>query len=585
MAYEQEVIDAAQGLYVRGHTAKEIRDKLNLNNDRIVYYWVQKYDWKTLQEVLTPEQTAERRFNLLVSLENKTPAQFKEIEILTESICKLKKVRIHNRQATAQNSQSNQSDSDDNGRQRKKRKKKVKNDISSITQERIDFIRNDLFDEYQLDLYEQRNQRTRFILKSRQVGLTFYFSWEAFEDAVLNGNNQVFLSASKKQSFLFKNYIIAFARQYFDVDLKGGESIVLSNGAELHFISTNASTSQGYTGNLYVDEVFWIPDFKKLNTVAKPIASHAKWKRTYFSTASVKEHGAYAMWSGEEFKTNSKRKADKEAVFDISHETLKDGHLGADGIWRQIITIYDAVEKGCDRFNVEELETEYSQFEWNNLFLCQFMDQSTSLFNMLDLLACGVDSDILWHDYEPDDEHPLGNHPVWIGYDPARFGDQSTVAVVAPPVKAAGSFRIIEKFQVYGNYSNQVAQIKPLFEKYNVEYMGIDRTGQGQGVFEQVKTYFPKAEGIYYTYERKQALVIKGQSLIERRKVEWDREDKELPHAFMQIKQVTKNDKVFFEADRNSKTGHADYAMAILNAFANEPLAENKRQSSVTIQG
>ncbi|MBN0168973.1 terminase family protein, partial [Pseudomonas aeruginosa] len=92
------------------------------------------------------------------------------------------------------------------------------------------------------------NQRTRVILKSRQIGATFYFAREALIDALETGRNQIFLSASKAQAHIFKAYIQAFARDAVGVELKG-DPIILPNGAELHFLGTNARTAQGYHGN------------------------------------------------------------------------------------------------------------------------------------------------------------------------------------------------------------------------------------------------------------------------------------------------------------------------------------------------
>ncbi|MGK7630792.1 terminase large subunit domain-containing protein, partial [Salmonella enterica] len=42
-------------------------------------------------------------------------------------------------------------------------------------------------------------QLVRNILKSRQIGATWYFAFEAFENAVMTGDPQIFLSASKVQ--------------------------------------------------------------------------------------------------------------------------------------------------------------------------------------------------------------------------------------------------------------------------------------------------------------------------------------------------------------------------------------------------
>lgn len=69
--------------------------------------------------------------------------------------------------------------------------------------------------------------RIRNILKSRQIGATYFFAREAFMDALITGRNQIFLSASKAQAHVFKGYIIDMAREV-GVELKG-DPIVLGS--------------------------------------------------------------------------------------------------------------------------------------------------------------------------------------------------------------------------------------------------------------------------------------------------------------------------------------------------------------------
>ncbi|MCM8114049.1 terminase large subunit domain-containing protein, partial [Enterobacter hormaechei] len=67
--------------------------------------------------------------------------------------------------------------------------------------------------EYQLRWHKAGlEHRIRHILKSRQIGATFYFAREALLRALKTGQNQIFLSASKTQAYVFRKYIIAFAR-------------------------------------------------------------------------------------------------------------------------------------------------------------------------------------------------------------------------------------------------------------------------------------------------------------------------------------------------------------------------------------
>lgn len=42
--------------------------------------------------------------------------------------------------------------------------------------------------------------------------------------------------------------------------------MVLPNGSRLMFLGTNVRTAQSYTGNMYLDEYFWIPKFQELRS-------------------------------------------------------------------------------------------------------------------------------------------------------------------------------------------------------------------------------------------------------------------------------------------------------------------------------
>ena len=135
---------------------------------------------------------------------------------------------------------------------------------------------------YQRQWWDAGNKhRIRNVLKSRQIGATYYFAREALLDALTTGRNQIFLSASKAQAHVFKQYIIEFAREV-DVELKG-DPMTLGNGACLYFLGTNARTAQSYHGNLYLDEYFWIPKFQELRKVASGMALHKKWRQTIFN--------------------------------------------------------------------------------------------------------------------------------------------------------------------------------------------------------------------------------------------------------------------------------------------------------------
>lgn len=596
MNYSIEVKEAAKRLYLRRCSVKEIQAQLKLPNVRIIYYWIRQGSWDEMLTDEEPVTAVSRRITLILEKQDTlTEGELKELERLTSIRERLIK-QSSRPPATPANDAAANSDQDEQRGQRherrergdkgdrggKRKEKKAKNDISGLTE--VDFL--DKFISkmygYQKELFAAKQNpltcRIRNILKSRQVGLTYYFAGEAFMDAVLTGDNQVFLSASRAQSEIFRSYIVSFAQEWFGIELTGNP-IVLSNGAELRFLSTNSSTAQGYHGHVYVDEYFWIRDFEKLSKVASAMGTHKKWRKTYFSTPSAVSHQAYPFWTGEAFR-NSKR--GKPTANEWPGEVAyTQGALCPDGQWRKTITLDDAIAGGCDLFDIEQLQLEYDEDSFQQLFYCKFIDSTQSAFGLKDLEKCYSDL-TLWADFNPDAPRPFGNAPVWLGYDPSRTRDDATCVVVAPPAEPGGNFRILEKHSWRGqSFTHQAAQVKKITERYNVQHIGIDTTGVGIGVYDLVRDFYPKAKSIHYSLETKTTLVLKAQDVIQAGRIEWDAGWTDIAQAFLTIKRGTTNGgQITYSASRTDATGHADIAWAVMHALYNEPLNTNKRRRS-----
>ena len=604
MFYSTEVKEAAKRLFLRRCKAKEIQAQLHLPNIRIVYYWIRQGGWEEMLSDEEPLTAVGRRITLLLDKATSlTKSDLDELDRLTTVRERLLKQSVKpaaapvgeppaddgHRREGQRNERRDRGDRSDKGG--KKREKKTKNEVGELTE--VDFL--DKFISkmygYQKELFAAKQNpltcRIRNILKSRQVGLTYYFAGEAFMDAVLTGDNQIFLSASRAQSEIFRSYIIAFAQEWFGLELTGNPIVLSKDGkpwAELRFLSTNSSTAQGHHGHVYVDEYFWIRDFEKLNTVASAMATHKKWRKTYFSTPSAVSHQAYPFWTGEKFR-NSKRKNAKDPW--PSEIQAAAGMLCPDGQWRKVITILDAITGGCDLFDLEQLQLEYDEDKFQQLFMCKFIDSTQSAFSLADLERCYSDLS-LWTDYDPDDPRPFGNSPVWIGYDPSRTRDDASCVVIAPPLEDGGKFRILEKHSWRGqSFKYQAEQVKKLTERFNVQHIGIDTTGIGYGVFDLVRDFYPRATSIHYSLETKNTLVLKAQDTIQGSRIEWDAGWNDIAQAFLTIKRgTTGGGQVTYSASRTDASGHADIAWAIMHALAHEPLNTNKqRRSRYTLSG
>ncbi len=245
-----------------------------------------------------------------------------------------------------------------------------------------------------------------------------------------------------------------------------------------------------------MDEYFWIPGFQKLRRAASGMASQKQYRQTYFSTPSSVNHEAYPFWKGTLFHQG--RAKQQRLEVDVSHPHLAAGALCADGQYKQIVTLEDALAGGCDRFDITQLRRENSEDDFANLFLCQFIDDAQSVFPMKEMQRCMVDSGEQWPDVKLLATRPYGHQSVWIGYDPASTGDASGCAVIAPPTVAGGKFRVLERFQWHGmDFAQQARQIQTLTERYQVSYIGIDDTGLGRSVTQLVRQFFPAVQAIH----------------------------------------------------------------------------------------
>lgn len=595
--HSPEKREEAKLLYLRGFTISEIKEKLKVA-ERTLYQWRDAEDWEKFCTPVSPEMALSRRINLLSERANKTKEESDELDRLFKIYINVgiglatankinaeaEAIRKHGFIPTATGKQPNEP------RERKagnKKEKAVKNDISSIDVNTVDDIRKRLFPWAYHELwYANKYHRTRFILKSRQIGGTMYIAWERLECAIRTGENQVFLSASRNQVEVFKAYIIAFAKEEFDIELKGTEFILLSNGAQLRFLSTNATTANSYTGHLIVDEVFTIPNFEKVNKMASPIASQKRWTTTYLSIPTSKSHPAYKIWNGDKY--NSNKPIAQRQKCDISHEALKNGAVFG-GIWRHILTIEDAQAQGCNLFDIDELRDKYSPDEFDNLFMCKFIDDSKSAFDLNQLLLCQseincfttVKNDkLIWVDYKPDAQRPFGNKPVTIGYDPSRSGDGASLAVLNAPANREEIFRLLKRVTYYGNnFSFQANRIKDEIDSHNVVFCGIDRTGGiGIAVFDLVEVFYPLVTGIHYSPEMKSRLVLKAQNLITEKRFSFLPEDAPLViNSFLKItKTITAiSGATTYVSQRTEEHGekdHADLAWAIMHGFLYEPI-------------
>jgi uncharacterized protein YjcR len=595
MAYTEETRAAAKMLYLRRHTPQEIKEELGLGSVRVVYLWAEKYGWTAQLSEEAIEDVIERRYKALAEKSHKTQADLDELNRLIDHhvLLREKSLSWAEREAAIKAQAAGDVDSSapsargPRARRGEKGAKKGggklrKNDISQLVPEDFDDWLATLFG-YQLRVREAKNDpaipRTRNILKSRQVGMTYYFAGEAFEDAVFSGENQIFLSATKAQAEIFRSYIIKIAWRFLGVELSGNP-IVLSNGAELHFLSTSAASAQSRNGHVYIDEYFWIRGFETVTDVASACATHKHLRRTWFSTPSSKAHGGYRFWTGERWKGT---KPSRQALDFPDVEALRDGgRVCPDNQWRYIITLEDAIALGCNLIDIEELQGEYPEEVFDRLYMCMFIDDELSVFKFQHMERAAVDISA-WTDFDENAVQPFGRREVWLGYDPSRTRDNACLVVVAPPLFEGERFRVLKKVYWRGmNFRWQAQEIEKIAKQYHVTHLGVDVSGLGKGVYDLLQPVFKSViTPINYSLESKTALVLKMVDVVESDRIHWDETERDIALAFMTIKRsTTGSGQVTYRASRDSLTGHADVFFALSHAISHEPLDTSRRRKS-----
>jgi len=553
-------------LYAQGMQINEIARQLG-ENPATVRSWKSRDEWK-LADIYDDVSLALRaRILTLIGMERKGNGEYKELDAMLRGLERTARMERYR-------NGGNEGDLNPNIAKRNAgpKKKKLKNEITLEQLEQLEEAFYKKIFLYQREWVETvTSSRIFMLLKSRQIGATNTFAEWALIDALKTGNNKIFMSASKAQAYQFIEYIKAFALEVLGIELTG-DPLVLNgpNGqVTLYYLGTNAKTAQGRHGDVIMDEFMWIQSFATFRKVASGMASQKKYRQIYLSTPSSILHEAYKFWAG----TDSNRPVE----IDVSHEALKTPQVGPDKRTRQVVTLDDAESKGCDLFDRDELEHEYSEEEFQNLFNCVFVDDSGSYFPLAIIMPNMVDSWEVWSDFSPFGSKPYTGE-VWVGYDPSFTGDNAALAVVAPPQSAFQPYRVLEVISLKGLPAFIQAQhIEKVCQRYNVTYMAIDNTGNGISVAEHVQKFYPALVKLNYNVEIKTKMALRAKELFQRRRLHFDSGLIAVAKSFLSIKKaLTGSQKqMTLVASRSKETSHADSAWAIMHALERAPVADN----------
>jgi hypothetical protein len=326
-------------------------------------------------------------------------------------------------------------------------------------------------------------------------------------------------------------------------------------------------------GNFYFDEFFWVHSFEELNKVASGMATHKKWRKTYFSTPSSVAHPAYPYWTGE--RRNRRRREDRVEI-DVSRARLPlaaSARTGSGGT---------SSTSRTPRRAAAICSTSTSCATNMPRRICQPVPVRVRRRQPVRIQVQRPDRLRLRQPgrvggLQPEAARPYGARAVWAGYDPqeSETGDNAALVIAAPPARgcALPHPRTPPAARARLRATGRVHQGGP---RPLCTYRR--RRGVGSGVYQLLAK--PGAmpgcavARIEYSLELKAQMIMKAQNVVRRARLAFDSSFLDIVSAFVSIKKTltTSGRNVTFKAGRGGNDGHADLAWATMHILMNEPL-------------
>ena len=174
----------AKFLYWTGWRVCEIAEYLD-EKEKTVHAWKSRDEWDRADNVERIGGALEARLVQLILKDGKTGGDFKEIDLLHRQLERQARIQRFQDGGTETELNPNLAKRNDGPKKAPKRNEFDEEHIERLTEAFVDGCFG-----YQLDWYKAGNQRTRAILKSRQIGATYYFAREALIDALTTGRNR-----------------------------------------------------------------------------------------------------------------------------------------------------------------------------------------------------------------------------------------------------------------------------------------------------------------------------------------------------------------------------------------------------------
>lgn len=348
--------------------------------------------------------------------------------------------------------------------------------------------------DYQKDILECEDD-FRVVLKSRQIGITSVFSWEALAYAITIPNQTIiFVSASQKQANEILNYvkrILINLRRKQDIETvyETKRNIVFANGSRIISLPTSPNTIQGIRANrIYIDEFGIMDKDKEILSAILP---------------SISLGGSVTIFS---------RPQGKRGEFYRIVKELRDGKTEGTLF---VIPYTDCHYPGFQTMIENKIKPMMDEVQFKQNYLCEFVDESVSFFPYSLQLPC-VDDNI---------KIPNKTMKLVMGVDFGRKHN-STVITIGEEVDNVFYVRQLKEF-IGTKFSVQLGWINSKIKRLNFWNVFVDNYGMGEKLFEDLRDeHNMLIQPADFTQENKNTMIHHLRRLFEDKKIRIPRNEK-----------------------------------------------------------
>lgn len=417
---------------------------------------------------------------------------------------------------------------------------------------------------YEAQILRDHMIRTRYVKKSRQIGITTTISKEAGWKAGTSDHRLILIvSPSFRQSQQPMNMIHATVdttpKLYEQVTAKSRSEIAFKNGSRILSLPNNPDRLRVFSANdIYLDEAAFFENDEAVMRAIAPMVTATKGTLTVISTPAGKQGMFYRQWL-------------HACEVEDTDPTIKTYDLCPSSISPLI------GEEGLER---EKNSGLYTEIEFEQEMLGIFIEEVDVYYPMDYIMAC-VNGEL-----EPIKEPEAGKKFYW-GVDFAKKRDETAVFILEKIKRPDGSTKLKARLWFTWarmEYSDQIGRLGQLKKLLPCAKGIVDQTGVGEAVIEDVVRVIPSAEGLIFTQKSKLELAGRLRLWMESTKKKKEQPDLimnelELPNDRKMITQmnairyeVSKGGNILFKEEAKERL-HPDYpwAVAMAVAAASEP--------------